>query len=64
MKLTTEEQRALRRLTRALEDLEDLGAESVGRIADHGGEHGTDADSVIVDAITSECLRTVVISFN
>jgi hypothetical protein len=62
MNLSTEEQRALRLLVRALEDLNDLGAESVGRIADHVGKQGVE-DSAVLDALAVECLRVVVDSF-
>ena len=39
----------------------ELDAESVGRIADHIGEHGTDGDGgVLEDAAVVECLRVLV----
>ena len=58
-KLTPEESRTLRRFIRSVEDLMDLGAESVGRIADEVGEKwGGERDAQVV-----ACLRILVDSF-
>ena len=53
---------AMRRFVGAVEHLMlDLDAESVGRIADYVGEHGTDGDGgVREDGAVVECLRVVV----
>ena len=60
-KLTPEESRTLRRFIRSVEDLMDLGAESVGRIADHVGEHGIVEASVDTNVMKS--LIAIVDSF-
>lgn len=59
--LNAKERIAMRKFILAVECLLDLDAESVGRIADHVGEHGTDGDGGMgEDAIVVECLRVVV----
>lgn len=60
--LTTEERKAKDRFVRAVEALMlDLDAESVGRIADYVGEHGTDGDGgTREDGAVVECLRVIV----
>ena len=61
-RLTAEERRAKDKFVRAVETLMlNLDAESVGRIADDVGEHGTDGDGgVREDAAVVECLRVIV----
>ena len=64
IKLTAEESRAKDRFVHAVEDLFDLGAESVGRIADDVGEYGTDGDGgARQDVAVVECLRVIVDAF-
>lgn len=45
---------------RAVEDLLAAGEESVGRIADHVGEYGTDSDEAVADGVVVDCLRVIV----
>lgn len=61
-KLTATERRAKRKFVQAVELLMlDLGAESVGHIADDVGEHGTDGDGgTVEDAVVVDCLRVIV----
>ena len=60
--LTKQERKAKEQFIRAVETLMlDLDAEAVGRIADHGGEHGTNGDGgSIEDGSVVECLRVIV----
>jgi hypothetical protein len=61
-KLARREEAAMRTFIRAVEKLLlDFDAESVGRIADYVGEHGTDGDGgALEDAAVMECLRVLV----
>lgn len=60
-KLTAKERIGMRKFILAVEYLLALDAESVGHIADHVGEHGTDGDGGMgEDSIVVECLRVVV----
>lgn len=61
-KLTAGERKAKDKFVQAVEVLMlDFDAESVGRIADHIGELGTDGDGgVLEDAAVVECLRVIV----
>ena len=60
--LTVEERKAKDRFVRAVEALMlDMDADSVGRIADYVGEHGTDGDGgTREDGAVLECLRVIV----
>ena len=59
--LTPREQELKVALIRAIESLLQAGEESVGNIADHVGEYGTDSDhGGVVDGTVEECLRVVV----
>jgi hypothetical protein len=60
--LSKSEIRAKDKCVRAIETLLlDHDAESVGRIADYVGEHGTDGDGgAREDAVVLECLRVIV----
>ena len=61
-KLARREEAAMRTFIRAAEKLLlEFDAESVGRIADYVGEHGTDGDGgAREDAAVMECLRVLV----
>lgn len=60
--LNVAEQQARDNLVRAVEALMmDLGAESVGRIADNIGEHGTGGrGGAVEDAVVTRCLTIIV----
>ena len=60
--LTAEEAHFKARFVQAVEALMlDLDAETVGRIADYVGEHGTDGDGgAVEDGVVVECLRVIV----
>jgi len=60
--LDPNEARALEAFVAAVEELMlDLGAESVGRIADYVGEYGTDGGGGMrEDAAVVECLNVIV----
>ena len=59
--LTPREQELKEALVHAVEDLLQAGEESVGRIADHVGEHGTDSDvGQVVDGVVVDCLTVLV----
>jgi hypothetical protein len=62
VRLTGKEQRVLRDFVDVVEEMMlEMDAESVGRIADHVGEHGTDGDGgVREDGTVLECLRLIV----
>jgi len=61
IRLSIRERNAMRKFVSAVEGLMDLGAESVGIIADHVGEYGTGSDGdALEDAVVVECLRVVV----
>jgi hypothetical protein len=59
--LTAREEEIKAAFVRALEDLFEAGEESVGRIADHVGEYGTDSGGgTVIDTAVTEGLRHVV----
>jgi len=59
--LTPREQELKDAFVRAVEDLLLAGEESVGRIADHVGEYGTDSDhGSVADGVVTDCLTIVV----
>jgi hypothetical protein len=62
IRLNREEVRLKENFVRAVEELMlDFNAETVGRIADYVGEHGTDGDGgAREDAAVVECLRIIV----
>jgi len=59
--LTAREEELKVAFIKAVEDLLQAGEESVGRIADHVGEYGTDSDhGSVVDGVVVDCLTVVV----
>lgn len=66
IRLTATERRVKERFVRIVETMMlDMDAESVGRIADYVGEHGTDGDGgTLDDGAVVECLRVIVDSMS
>ena len=60
IRLTVEERKAMRKFVESVERLTELGATSVGLIADYVGEYGVESDVDRVDAVVVKALRAVV----
>ena len=60
IRLTVEERKAMRKFVESVERLTELGATSVGLIADYVGEYGVDSDGELVDTAVVEALRAIV----